>query len=374
LRCSRIHTYARGVNVIRDVPILRTGVEYQLGSGPRTFTTDDLQAAVEAISDPHVRTPRLGIGHIDERFQPTADGDPAFGAATNLRLAESGNTIIADLEVGPDWLTPDVLSGAYPGRSIEATTNWTTPGGQRWPLVITAVKLLGTRWPGISTLNDLRRALTTGPDLVHASWREEPNEGGHMTPLIERLRALPADADDTAVMAVIHEHASSSSAPVVINAPPPVAETPEPQPEPEPEPQPEPVPTPAPEAAVPVVAGTSVIDNATLEELRRNAALGRDAHERQEREDRDRLLASAVVEGRFPPSRAEHYERLYDADPEGTQQLVASLAPGLVPVDERGGAPAATAAADVSNEPFEAMLPPELQAKHAEARNAGGAS
>jgi hypothetical protein len=195
-----------------------------------------------------------------------------------------------------------------------------------------------------------------------------------MTPLIERLRALPADADDTAVMAVIHEHASSSSAPVVINAPPPVAETPEPQPEPEPEPQPEPVPTPAPEAAVPVVAGTSVIDNATLEELRRNAALGRDAHERQEREDRDRLLASAVVEGRFPPSRAEHYERLYDADPEGTQQLVASLAPGLVPVDERGGAPAATAAADVSNEPFEAMLPPELQAKHAEARNAGGAS
>jgi hypothetical protein len=340
------------VNVLRDVPILRTGIEYQLGSGPHTFTPEDLRSAVEAINDPHVRTPRLGLGHVDERFQPAADADPAFGAVQNLRLAHSGNVVIADLEVGPEWLTEDVVASAFPGRSIEATTNWTTPGGQRWPLVITAVKLLGTRWPGISTLDDLRSALTTGPSLVYASWREEdPNEGGPMTPLIERLRALPADADDAAVMAVIREHASSETPPA-----------PDPQPDPEPEPQPEPEPAPPQaEVPVPVAAGTSVIDNATLEELRRNAELGREAHERQQREDRDRLLASAVTEGRFPPSRSEHYQRLYDADPEGTQQLVASLAPGLVPVDERGGAPAPEATPDLSNEPFDWSLPAELR-------------
>jgi len=364
-------TCSRPVATIRDVPILRTGIEYQLESGPRTFTVDDLQGALDALRDPHVRAPRLGIGHIDERFEPEHDGEPAFGTCTNLRLAESGNTIIADIETGPPWLTEQVVAAAFPGRSFEGQVNWTSPGGQRWPLVITAVKLLGTTWPGISTLADLERALgPEGPSLVHASWREPhrdapapPEEGESMTPLIERLRQLPADADDDAVMAVVREHGPAESPP----APPEGEATP-----PETPPEQTPAPPEQPEAQTPepvaASAGTVTLDQESYAELRASAALGRQAHERQEREDRDVLLASAVREGRFPPSRVEHYQRLYDADSEGTQQLIASLAPGLVPVDERGGQPSTDAQAQSANAEIDWLLPPELQAKRAQAK------
>ncbi len=43
--------------------------------------------------------------------------------------------------------------------------------------------------------------------------------------------------------------------------------------------------------------------------------------------------------GKFPPSRLAHYTALYDADEEGTRQLVDSLAEGVVPVHERGASP-----------------------------------
>ena len=45
---------------------------------------------------------------------------------------------------------------------------------------------------------------------------------------------------------------------------------------------------------------------------------------------RAQVLDRAVAEGKFPASRRAHYERLWDADPEGTEAFVASLEPSIV--------------------------------------------
>jgi hypothetical protein len=102
---------------------------------------------------------------------------------------------------------------------------------------------------------------------------------------------------------------------------------------------------------------TVTLDKASYEELKASADLGAKAHERLENSDREQYIAAAVQKGKFPPSRTEHYEALYKADPEGTRQLIDGLAEGVVPVDERGIA----AAADDSTTPETTGWFPQLQ-------------
>jgi hypothetical protein len=52
---------------------------------------------------------------------------------------------------------------------------------------------------------------------------------------------------------------------------------------------------------------------------------------------REAVLDEAVRAGKFSPARKEHYRRLYDADPVGTEQVLALLASSL-PVGELGHA------------------------------------
>lgn len=46
----------------------------------------------------------------------------------------------------------------------------------------------------------------------------------------------------------------------------------------------------------------------------------------------------AIRDGKFPPSRRQHYERLMETDPVGTRQLLGRMPAGLLPVGEVGGA------------------------------------
>jgi hypothetical protein len=46
---------------------------------------------------------------------------------------------------------------------------------------------------------------------------------------------------------------------------------------------------------------------------------------------RDRLIEQAVVDGRILGERRDHYRNAWDRDPFGTEQLLASLSPGLTP-------------------------------------------
>lgn len=82
--------------------------------------------------------------------------------------------------------------------------------------------------------------------------------------------------------------------------------------------------------------GAVVIDAEQLAALRSAAEAGAAARAQQQNEARAAVLNKAIREGKFPPSRREHYAKLLEADPEGTAAFIDSLAPGVVPVNEVG--------------------------------------
>lgn len=94
--------------------------------------------------------------------------------------------------------------------------------------------------------------------------------------------------------------------------------------------------------------GVMTIDAAELASLKAEAAMGRQALERQQTTDRDNLLGECVKAGKFPPSRKDHWQKLYDVDPDGTRETLASLASGLIPVTGAKGHNATTPVADDS--------------------------
>ena len=128
-------TYALGLNYVED------------GLGT-TFTESDLASAVEAMSDPQVRTPILKLGH-GEGLVP---GLPAFGQLADLRLSEDGQSLLCDLTGVPRWLA-EVMPTAWPSRSIEGCELKTDTREHRF--VVTALSLLGIEMPGVTRLPEL---------------------------------------------------------------------------------------------------------------------------------------------------------------------------------------------------------------------------
>lgn len=164
------------VNVAR-VPIVEAGVEYILSTGPATFTPDDLRDFVTSQDDPAIKSPRAYIGHEDDivRFARPATGEPALGVFKNIQLDEDSLTVYGDIIGMPKWLA-EILPTAYPNRSIEGYQNFPTNTGNTWGLVVEAVALLGVRWPGVSTLDDLPIIFSAkGPEGVELTDGEEAN-------------------------------------------------------------------------------------------------------------------------------------------------------------------------------------------------------
>lgn len=89
----------------------------------------------------------------------------------------------------------------------------------------------------------------------------------------------------------------------------------------------EPAPAQLPEGVVPVEA-------AVFAQMRADAELGRAAHARQEREDREALVDAAVRDGRVAPASRAAWLRNLENDPgTGARDTLASLEKGLIPVD-----------------------------------------
>jgi hypothetical protein len=86
-------------------------------------------------------------------------------------------------------------------------------------------------------------------------------------------------------------------------------------------------------AASALPEGTVVIDSDQLVALQAAAARGEQARARQEREDREAAVQAAIADGRIPPARREHWLTQLEIDP-GSKDVLASLAPGLIPVGE----------------------------------------
>lgn len=129
-------------------------------------------------------------------------------------------------------------------------------------------------------------------------------------------------------------------------------------------PQADPAPAPAgePDAAAEKVAaakpapGTMTIDASAWDERETRIKRLEAAAAKHAREERDDVIASAVSEGKFPPARKEHWVRLWDADPEGTREVLAGLAKNVVPVDALGVADDGESSID---DEYASLFPPQ---------------
>lgn len=123
---------------------------------------------------------------------------------------------------------------------------------------------------------------------------------------------------------------------------------------------------PAEQEREPVAAssGTVTLDQAAYEQLRSDAAAGREAREVQLRSDRDAIVEEAIASGRIPPARRDHWRRALDADQEGVAASLKSLEPGLIPVSAELGVGASPEEGSQELPNFNHLFP-QLTAKEA---------
>lgn len=97
---------------------------------------------------------------------------------------------------------------------------------------------------------------------------------------------------------------------------------------------PDPAPTTKPPAAP--ASGTMTIDVSAWAEQQDRIKRLEAADARRRRDERDQVIAQAVTDGKFAPTRKDHWVRLWDADPEGTRQVIDGLAKNVIPVAALG--------------------------------------
>ena len=152
---------------------------------------------------------------------------------------------------------------------------------------------------------------------------DAPQKGaGRMDPakIREALGLAPAASDDEV-------RAALGSAGLVDHNQP---TSPAPAPEPAPS---EPTPTPSsPRSA----AGTMVIDASAWEAQQEAIRQLQAADARRRRDERDEVINQAVRDGKFAPARKDHWTRLWDADPEGTREVINGLQKNVIPTAALG--------------------------------------
>ncbi len=149
-----------GLVTLQGLEIVQAGVEYDISTGKVSFTMEDLADAVKAAEqDPAIKAPRLKLGHtsrLNAAIQESDDGQPALGTVQNMTLNDKGNVILGDYVGVPEWLA-EIMPSAYPSRSFEGDYNYKSNGTDRtYRMVIKAVALLGVRWPGCATIDDIQ--------------------------------------------------------------------------------------------------------------------------------------------------------------------------------------------------------------------------
>jgi hypothetical protein len=106
------------------------------------------------------------------------------------------------------------------------------------------------------------------------------------------------------------------------------------------------------------------LDRETYNRLIAGAEAGTRAFNTMQSDEKERILAGAIGEGKFPPSRKEHWSQYWDRDPEGAKQAIASLEAGLVPISAATGNPS-TPDGGAAGPSYPAGWLPEVAAKKA---------
>lgn len=82
--------------------------------------------------------------------------------------------------------------------------------------------------------------------------------------------------------------------------------------------------------------GTIVIEQEVWDNTLRKVEASERFRAKVLRNERDEVIDKAVRDGKFSAARKTHWARLWDADPEGTREVIAGLTRNVVPVDDIG--------------------------------------
>ena len=74
-------------------------------------------------------------------------------------------------------------------------------------------------------------------------------------------------------------------------------------------------------------AGTIVLASSVWDETQKTIKELTDHVAKTKRDERDEVIAKAVIAGKFTPAQRSHFTRLWDADPDGTRNLIDTLTP-----------------------------------------------
>lgn len=83
-------------------------------------------------------------------------------------------------------------------------------------------------------------------------------------------------------------------------------------------------------------SGVVVLDQSVVAAMQEDAKRGREAYESMRKNERDTVIAAAIQAGKFAPNRKEAWEKLWDADPDGTRTQIENLAENLIPLAASG--------------------------------------
>lgn len=166
------------------------------------------------------------------------------------------------------------------------------------------------------------RPAAAAPESSDAAEAEETQgEEGTVPTLKEGLvqkLGIAADADDETTLKALDEALAATT--VVNDAAPEAAEA-----------------TPEQIAAAAKKHGLAVLDAEVAQRLTADAAAGREARDRQQREDDAKVVDAAISKGKITPARREHFITLMASDRDGTTTLLEkTLQEAAVPLTEFG--------------------------------------
>lgn len=167
----------------------------------------------------------------------------------------------------------------------------------------------------------------TPPGPTSAGRSTNPQKGAGMDPArLAKLREaydLPADAPEADVLAKM---AADVPAPAPATQPPPESGGGGARDDALP-----------PKVTAPSAGSDAVLmDPAHLRQLQAQAARGDEAFRKMREAECDTVISQAIKDGKFPPSREEHYRLRWATDPDGTEDEIKRLAKNTIPVSASG--------------------------------------
>lgn len=187
---------------VQRIPVLETGIAYPASTGPFTCTLEMLEEAVLSQQDPHIKPPRIKIGHSDnpinedlqelwEELNTERDeSKPALGSILNLAVEEE-SILYGDFYGMPAWLAA-ILETAYPARSIEGG-HWKNEANNKdYAFMLEAVSFLGVVGPGCTSLEDLQELFSKDGPQVSVVEMSKPKhkvktKGGGPMPVVAQV-------------------------------------------------------------------------------------------------------------------------------------------------------------------------------------------